>query len=212
MTSPDGIRLVVGLGNPGKSYDASRHNAGFMVVDELAIRYDIALKQLGHEARYGIGRISGKRTILAKPLAYMNKSGPPVRSLARKYEVLIEDMLIVHDDMDLEFGRLKIKEKGGHGGHRGIKSLMDVFGTGDFVRLRVGIGRPPFDTDAAEYVLGRFSKAETRMLPEVLNRSTEAVATLLCEGVARGMNIFNRKTSIAVKESDGGKDVKWNSY
>lgn len=198
MAAPTAIRMVAGLGNPGESYSMTRHNAGFMVVDELASKFGIPLKQLGHQARFGTGRIAAVRTILAKPLAYMNRSGPPVRSLAGKYGVLIEDMLIIHDDMDLEFGRLKIKEKGGHGGHKGIKSLMDVFGTGDFVRLRIGIGRPQFDNDPSEHVLGRFSKEESRMLPDVLNRSTEAVVTILREGVTEGMNIFNRKTSIAV--------------
>jgi len=198
LTESRGIRLVAGLGNPGKAYAMSRHNAGFMVMDELASQFDIAMKQLRHDARFGTGKIADIKTVLAKPLAYMNRSGPPVRSLVKEYGVLIEDMLIIHDDMDLEFGRLKIKEKGGHGGHKGIKSLMDVFGTGDFVRLRIGIGRPLFDTDPSDHVLGRFSKEETRMLPEVLNRSTEAVVTILREGAAEGMNIFNRKTSIAV--------------
>lgn len=198
MAAPDGVRLVAGLGNPGESYAMTRHNIGFMVVDELASKFDIPLKQLGHQIRFGTGKLAAARTLLAKPLAYMNRSGPPVRSLTGKYGVLIKDMLIIHDDMDLAFGRLKIKEKGGHGGHKGIKSLMDVFGTGDFVRLRIGIGRPPFDNDPTAHVLGRFSKEETRMLPDVLSRSTEAVVTILRDGVIEGMNIFNRKTSIAV--------------
>ena len=124
------LRLVVGLGNPGKSYGATRHNAGFMVLDEVADAYGIGFNHRKFEAVFGRGSINGVKVILAKPMAFMNRSGRPVRKVADYFRILCEDMLVIHDDIDLALGRLKIKEKGGDGGHKGLRSIIDAFGGG----------------------------------------------------------------------------------
>jgi PTH1 family peptidyl-tRNA hydrolase len=130
---------------------------------------------------------------LAKPLGYMNRSGPPVRQLSAYYRIPNQDVLVVHDDIDLVFGRIKIKEKGGHGGHNGIKSLMTAFGDGDFRRVRIGVGRPLSGRDAADHVLGRFGKDERDELDRIITLAQDAVVTVLTEGVQSGMNRFNSK-------------------
>jgi len=187
------LYLVVGLGNPGDQYGQTRHNTGFMVVDRLAASFSIPLNKNRFNVVFGRGNIAHAGVILAKPMAYMNRSGLPVRSLSNYYRISSEDMLVIHDDIDLAFGRLKIKEKGGHGGHNGVSSLMDAFGGGDFVRLRVGVGRSGESTGVVDHVLGRFAPDEIDALEQVLIRARDAVVTVLCEGVTHGMNRFNDK-------------------
>jgi PTH1 family peptidyl-tRNA hydrolase len=186
-------RLVVGLGNPGKDYVRTRHNAGFMVIDKLAADHGIALNKRKFNTLYGSGRLGTLEAILAKPLGYMNRSGPPVRQLSAYYRIPNQDVLVVHDDIDLVFGRIKIKEKGGHGGHNGIKSLITAFGDGDFRRVRIGVGRPSSGRDAADHVLGRFGKDERAELDRIITLARDAVVTVLMEGVQSGMNQFNSK-------------------
>jgi PTH1 family peptidyl-tRNA hydrolase len=193
MRPPSRRRLVVGLGNPGKDYARTRHNAGFMVIDKLANGHQITLNKRKFNAVYGNGRLGTLEVILAKPLGYMNRSGPPVRQLAAYYRISNQDVLVVHDDIDLDFGRIKIKEKGGHGGHNGIKSLMTAFGDGDFRRVRIGVGRPSSGRDAADHVLGRFGKDERTELERIITLAQDAVVTVLTEGVQSGMNRFNSK-------------------
>ncbi|MBW2266523.1 MAG: aminoacyl-tRNA hydrolase, partial [Deltaproteobacteria bacterium] len=130
------VRLVVGLGNPGNTYKRTRHNVGFMVLDQIAEAFSIALVKRKLDNIFGRGSIDGVSVVLAKPMAFMNRSGPQVQKIAGYYRILSEDMLVVHDDIDLAFGRIKIKEKGGDGGHKGVRSIIDAFGGGDFVRLR----------------------------------------------------------------------------
>ncbi len=196
-----GLRLVVGLGNPGRAYEATRHNVGFMVIDRLAGDFAISLDRRKFDVVFGRGRIGQNEVILAKPMAYMNRSGPPIRRLADYLKLTGEDLLIIHDDIDLVFGRLKIKGKGGHGGHNGLKSLMAAFGGGDFVRLRVGIGRSGPGADVTDHVLGRFLSAERDVLREVLTRAGDAVVTILCKGVKEGMNHFNLKKFEMTRET-----------
>ena len=188
-------RLIVGLGNPGKDYALTRHNAGFVVIDKLAVDASITLNKRKFNAVYGSGRLENVDVILAKPLGYMNRSGLPVQQLAAYYRISSQDVLIVHDDIDLVFGRIKIKEKGGHGGHNGIKSLIAAFGDGDFTRVRIGVGRPASGRDAADHVLGRFGKAERAELDQIITLAQDAVVTVLTEGVQTGMNKFNSKQS-----------------
>jgi PTH1 family peptidyl-tRNA hydrolase len=126
-------------------------------------------------------------------MAFMNRSGPPVQKLAHYYQIQCEDMLVIHDDIDLAYGRLKIKEKGGHGGHNGIRSLMDAFGGGDFVRLRIGVGRSEFGQSVTNHVLGRFSAQHAEFLNRIISAGRDAVVTVLCKGTKAGMNLFNRK-------------------
>ena len=187
------VRLVVGLGNPGTDYASTRHNAGFLVVDQVAAAWDISLHQRKFSVALGRGRVNGVETILVKPQAYMNNSGPPVRQVGDYFKISYRDMLVIHDDIDLEFGRLKIKVKGGHGGHNGVRSLIGALGEDAFVRLRVGIGRSGDDGSVVKHVLGTFDQHERASLPKVIQRAREAVETILCEGAKEGMNRFNDK-------------------
>lgn len=187
------LRLVVGLGNPGDAYLKTRHNAGFMVVDEVAEAFSISLVKRKFDTIFGRGSVDGVEVILIKPMAFMNLSGPPVLKIANYFKILCEDMLVIHDDIDLVLGRLKINEKGGDGGHKGVRSLMDAFGGGDFMRLRVGVGRPEAGISAADYVLDGFSAKEKEVLDQIITKARDAVVTILCKGTKEGMNRFNNK-------------------
>jgi PTH1 family peptidyl-tRNA hydrolase len=187
------LRLVVGLGNPGPRYAATRHNIGFRVLDRLAAEFAIAVSREKFTAMFGRGRIEDVDVVLAKPLAFMNRSGPSVRSLAEFFRISSQDLLVIHDDIDLDYGRLRIKEKGGHGGHNGVRSMIDAFGGGDFTRLRVGIGRCETGAPVADYVLDQFSREEAAELPGIIERARDAVVTILRKGTKIGMNQFNIK-------------------
>jgi PTH1 family peptidyl-tRNA hydrolase len=187
------LRLIAGLGNPGTKYAATRHNMGFKVVDRLAAEFGIDIAREKFNAEFGRGRVKGVDVVLAKPMAYMNLSGPPVRSLAEFFRISVQEVLVIHDDIDLEYGRIKIKEKGGHGGHNGIRSLITAFSANDFTRLRVGIGRSDAETPVADYVLDQFTRAEAAELPDIIDRARDAVVTILCKGTKIGMNQFNIK-------------------
>ena len=187
------IRLVVGLGNPGNTYKRTRHNVGFMVVDQIAEDFSIALVKQKFDTVFGRGSVDGVEVVLAKPMAFMNRSGPQVQKISRYYRILSEDMLVVHDDIDLAFGRIKIKEKGGDGGHKGVRSIIDAFGGGNFVRLRMGVGRPEAGISAADYVLGKFTIKEKKVLHRIITEARDAVGTILCKGTKEGMNRFNDK-------------------
>jgi len=186
-------RLVVGLGNPGRRYAATRHNIGFRVVTALAASANIQMCQDDRDVRWGLGRISGRKVILAQPMAYMNRSGPPIARFMQEQQIGREALLVVHDDIDLAFGRLKIKEKGGDGGHRGVRSLVDALGGGDFGRLRIGIGRPPGDIEVVAHVLSEFQIDEIPALSSLIDRACEAVTTVLAEGIRTAMNRFNMR-------------------
>ena len=190
------VRLVVGLGNPGKSYETTRHNAGFMVLDDIADAYAIDLANRKFDAVFGRGSVDSVKVILAKPLAYMNRSGPPVQKVANYFRILCKDMLVIHDDIDLALGRLKIKEKGGDGGHKGVRSIIDAFGGGGFSRLRVGIGRSGAELDVTNHVLGGFNADEKEILPHIITKARDAVTTILCKGTKEGMNQFHDKRLI----------------
>jgi peptidyl-tRNA hydrolase, PTH1 family len=187
------LRLVVGLGNPGRTYIGTRHNAGFIVIDEVAQVFSIEFLKRKFNAMFGTGYIDGAKVVLAKPMDFMNRSGPPVQQIAGYFRILYEDILVVHDDIDLEFGRLKIKEKGGDGGHKGVRSIIDAFGGGDFTRLRIGVGRPDAGNGAADYVLDNFAFEEKKVLSQIIASAKDAVVTILCKGAKEGMNRFNNK-------------------
>jgi peptidyl-tRNA hydrolase, PTH1 family len=185
------LKLVIGLGNPGAEYRDTRHNAGFMVVDKIALDFNISLIHTKFDSVYGRGYVKDSEVLLAKPMAFMNRSGPPVQKLAHYYRIQCEEMLVIHDDIDLAYGRLKIKEKGGHGGHNGIRSLMDAFGTGDFVRLRIGVGRSETGDNVTGHVLGRFSANQSRFLERIIAGARDAAVAILSQGTKVGMNLFN---------------------
>jgi PTH1 family peptidyl-tRNA hydrolase len=187
------MRLIVGLGNPGSQYENTRHNAGFMVVDKLAGEFGISVNKNKFDVRYGRGAIEGHEVMLAKPMAFMNRSGWPVQKLAAYFKINSKDLMVVHDDIDLAFGRLKIIEKGGHGGHKGLQSIINAVGADEFVRLRIGIGRSEAGGSVSDHVLGPFFGDESKQLGSVLIRARDAVVTILTEGSKVGMNRFNKK-------------------
>ena len=187
------LRLIVGLGNPGARYENTRHNAGFMIADQIARDFNISFDKRKFDCVFGRGFIEDVEVLLAKPMAYMNRSGPPIQKLAHFFRIQSKDLVVIHDDIDLVFGRLKIKEKGGHGGHNGIRSLMDAFGGGDFVRLRVGVGRSEAGDSVTDHVLGKFSAENAKILNRIISGARDAVVTVLCKGTKTGMNLFNGK-------------------
>ncbi|MDP2647373.1 MAG: aminoacyl-tRNA hydrolase [Desulfobacterales bacterium] len=188
--------FIVGLGNPGGKYVHTRHNAGFMIIDKLSDTFSIPLDKKKFNVLAGSGLIEGSRVVLAKPLSFMNACGDPIRKTAAFYSISSRQMLIIHDDIDLDFGRTKIKDNGGHGGHNGIRSLMEAFGGGDFVRLRIGIGRSDSEKGVVGHVLGQFNDREEALLDQILQRAHDAVVTMLRKDVKSGMNLFNRKILI----------------
>lgn len=187
------VRLVAGLGNPGNPYRKTRHNAGFMVIDDLADHFSIDLRQSKFNAEVGRGLIGEEKVILVKPQAYMNRSGPPVRQVADFYKIPVQDILVIHDDIDIIFGNVKIKEKGGDGGHRGLKSLKDTLGSDTFIRLRIGVGRPIAQMRVIDHVLGKFNSEERKTLSLIIERARDAVVVILSKGVRETMNLFNSK-------------------
>jgi len=164
-----------------------------MVVDQISEVFSIAFVKQKFDTIFARGSIDGVEVILAKPMAFMNRSGPQVQKIAGYYRILSEDMLVVHDDIDLAFGRIKIKEKGGDGGHKGVRSIIDAFGGGNFIRLRIGVGRPEAGISAADYVLGKFTIKEKNLLHRIITEARDAVVTILCKGAKEGMNRFNNK-------------------
>lgn len=188
--------LIIGLGNPGPVYAKTRHNIGFMVVDRLVRHY--GLTDLGNRlnAQLFSGAIAGIQVLAAKPMAYMNRSGEPVTNIIRTYGVYCEDMVVIHDDIDLAYERLKIKKKGGDGGHNGLRSLIDALGTDGFVRVRMGVGRPEADIGVVDHVLGEFDDNQYPALERYLAQALEAVEVILCNGAKEAMNRFNRKIKI----------------
>ena len=185
------VYLVAGLGNPGRKYAHTRHNAGFMAIDALSTKYGIEVNRSKFDVEYGRGRIDGVEVILARPQAYMNRSGPPLRQLADYFRIQCEALVVIHDDIDLAFERLKIKEKGGDGGHKGIRSLIQAFGGDQFARLRVGVGRSQTGADVSDHVLSTFSRGEKAALKPLLQTAVEAIETILCKGTIEGMNRYN---------------------
>ncbi len=183
--------MIAGLGNPGRKYAKTRHNLGFMVIDRLAEKFQVDVGQNRFDNRFGTGTIEGIKVILTKPEAYMNRSGPPIAQLARYFKLNQDRILVIHDDIDIHSGQIKIKMKGGHGGHNGLKSIIDALGSGDFPRIRLGVGRPPAEMDAADYVLGKISAQEKAVTEEVLNTAVDAAVIILTHGIRTGMNRFN---------------------
>jgi PTH1 family peptidyl-tRNA hydrolase len=183
--------LIAGLGNPGPEYAGNRHNAGFMVADLLAERMAARFKRDRSRAAVAAGRLAGFPVTLAKPLTFMNLSGRPVAALRSFYKIPAERIVVVHDELDLPFGTIRLKLGGGDNGHNGLRSVTSALGTRDYLRMRVGIGRPPGRMDAADYVLHDFSAAERKLLPEVLERAADAAEALLRRGLAAAQNEFH---------------------
>jgi PTH1 family peptidyl-tRNA hydrolase len=183
--------VIVGLGNPGPTYRESRHNAGFWVVERLAHRAGARWATDRSGALVTRARVAGRQVFLAQPQGYMNRSGGPTQALLHYYRIPPEQLIVVHDDMDLPVGWLRVKRGGGHGGHNGLRSIHQALGTPDYLRVKVGIGRPRAGQEAIGHVLGRVAPDERALLEAACDRAAEAVETILADGVTTAMNRFN---------------------
>ena len=181
--------LIVGLGNPGSQYEDTRHNIGFKVVDNIAKEYNIEINRQKFKGMCGEGFINGEKVILLKPTTYMNLSGESIREVVDFYKLSNEDILVIYDDISLDVGRLRIREKGSAGGHNGIKSIIAHLGTDIFPRIKVGVGQP--NVDLVNYVLGKFTKEEMEVLSESIDASTKAAKEIISSDVKTAMNIYN---------------------
>jgi PTH1 family peptidyl-tRNA hydrolase len=190
MTS-DNTFLLIGLGNPGREYRDTRHNVGFMLIDRLAVRLDARGMKVQSKAIITTATYQERKLILAKPQTYMNLSGHSAQGLLNFYKIPIENMLIAHDDLDIPFGTIRIRPKGGPGGQRGMASTIEQLGTKDFPRLRIGISRPPGRMDPAAYVLQDFSREDLKILSDVLDRAADAAIDFVVDGVNKAMNKYN---------------------
>jgi PTH1 family peptidyl-tRNA hydrolase len=187
----EGPFLIVGLGNPGPGYAGNRHNVGAMVLDELAARAGVRLspgKGARARALAGEGRLVGRRVVLARPLTYMNESGGPVRGLLDYHHLPAEDLVVIHDELDIPFSAVRLKRGGGEGGHNGLRSVTRSTGTKDYLRVRVGIGRPPGRQDAADFVLKDFSATERKELDLLIAEAADAAEALLVRGLEVAQN------------------------
>ena len=193
MKNENAPYLIAGLGNPGPQYRLNRHNAGFLVADTLAELAAIPLTRVKFRALMGKGRFAGAEVVIAKPQTFMNDSGQAVGALMRFFKIPTEHLLVVHDDLDLPFGTLRLRPSGGTGGQRGMESIVARLGTRDFARLRVGIGRPPGRMDPKDYVLHDFEAQEIEWLPGLRETAVEAIQMFIQEGIEKAMNTFNGK-------------------
>ncbi len=190
------MKLIVGLGNPGPEYAETRHNIGFMVAARAADRAGIRLKRKAHQGLIGVGHWAGEEVSLLLPQTYMNRSGASVSSACHALGVPPGDLIVVHDEIDLPYLSLRIKLGGGHGGHNGLRSICSVLGEAGFIRLRMGVGRPPAGGDVTMHVLNRFSSAERLELDRYLDTAVEALQELITGGPQTAMNIFNQRESL----------------
>lgn len=188
------MKIIAGLGNPGREYAGTRHNIGFSVIEQLADQYNISMTEKKHKAAYGRGRIEGEKVILLEPQTYMNLSGESILDAVQYYKLDPEqDLLVIYDDIDLEAGRLRIRAKGSAGGHNGVKNIIANLGTQIFPRIRVGVGAKPKGWDLVDHVLGRFSREELSLIEEGKKAACQAVGIIIGQGVEAAMNQMNVK-------------------
>lgn len=186
--------VIVGLGNPSKEYDNTRHNIGFAAIDALADKYGIGVNEAKHKALLGKGVIDGTKVILVKPLTYMNLSGEAVRAVVDYYKIDEEaELIVIYDDISLDVGQLRIRKKGSAGGHNGIKNIIQHLGHDTFQRIKIGVGEKPKGYDLADYVLGHFSKEEQAVMKDALEKVEGAVKLMLMDDVDEAMNRYNKK-------------------
>ncbi|MDH4226706.1 MAG: aminoacyl-tRNA hydrolase [Deltaproteobacteria bacterium] len=184
--------MIVGLGNPGSEYEDTRHNAGFMAVDKISAAFGVKINEKGPGCVYGKGAVKGAEVTLVKPVTFMNRSGGPVKALLADLGLDVSSLVVIYDDCDTEPGSLRIRKKGGSGGHNGVASLIEKLCTEEFLRIKVGVGRPPVGVDTADYVLSSFDKADRVLIDEALGRAVQAVEVLIEDGADKAMNLFNR--------------------
>ena len=194
--------LVVGLGNPGEEYENTPHNLGFRVIDLLAERHAIRVNRKDSKALTGVGEIAGRPVMLAKPQTYMNLSGTSVEPLMAKHSLAAEDLILVHDELDLPWGEMKIKPRGSAAGHHGPESVIAHLGTTDFVRIRLGINPGHKLRDGAEYLLSPIKRSQQEQAEELVGRGADAVASIIAEGVEKSMTKFNRRAQGSKTEEE----------
>jgi len=193
------MELIVGLGNPGRGYANNRHNIGFMCLNRFARKHGIRFDKRQCQARIGSGEVAGNKVVVAKPQTFMNRSGEAVSRLVKKYEVSLDNLIVIHDDLDLPLGKIRVRPRGSAAGHKGIDSIITHLGSEDFVRIRVGIGRPPLaegstetsEDDVIDFVLSDFTLEEKRVITEAISQVSEAIYCLLTEGLVTTMNRYN---------------------
>lgn len=185
--------LIVGLGNPGRKYERTRHNAGFMAVDEIGRRLAVFVDQERNQAVIARVRLDEHDAILVKPQTYMNESGRAVSALLRDSYLSSAELIVIHDELDLPLGAVRIKSGGGHGGHNGLRSIIEWLGTPEFIRIRVGIGRPAPGMEAADYVLSPFLPDERQTAAEAITKAADAVVVAVSQGLTKALNLFNQK-------------------
>ena len=186
------MKCIVGLGNPGRKYRKTRHNIGFMVIDELLKRHNWKLNKSKFNGDYAVEHLHGEKIMLLKPQTYMNLSGEAVRPLADYYNIKVQDILVIYDDLDLPVGKVRLRQKGGHGGHNGIRSCLSHLEEKDFKRLRLGIGRPTTPIPVVDYVLSKFPKSDHEAVNSSINKASDACESWLEESFDKVMNEFNQ--------------------
>ena len=189
------MKIIIGLGNPTREYQATRHNIGFDAVTRICDDYNIRLDSKEHKALCGRGYIGGEKVILAQPQTFMNLSGESVRALVDYYKLTNEDIIVIYDDIHLGVGQLRVRKKGSAGGHNGIKNIIAHLGTQEFMRIRIGVGEKPEEWDLVDYVLGHFPKEEEPMIREALLRASKACECTITDGIEAAMNRYNQKAS-----------------
>lgn len=185
------MKLIVGLGNPGIKYQLSRHNMGFLVLDALAKERNIEIRQKKFDSCFGKGKISSSTVLLAKPLTFMNLSGVAIKKILGYFKIDFKDLIVVHDDLDLPFNSIRIKIGGGHGGHKGLLSIIDYLGRSEFIRIRLGIGKPNSKEMVEGYVIQHFTDNEMKLLPYIITRACDAVVEVISSGIQPAMCQFN---------------------
>lgn len=194
--------VIAGLGNPGKKYEKTRHNMGFLVIDRLAEKNDIKVNKIKHKSLVGDGFISDRKSLLVKPQTYMNLSGEALREVMDYYNVDIEDLIVIYDDFDIELGSIRIRKKGSAGSHNGMKSIIYQLQSQDFPRIRIGIGKSG-SADWKDFVLGKLGKEEQKMIDDAVEKAADAVMCILEKGIDKAMNEYNIKAKPAGKEEGG---------
>jgi len=194
------MKIIMGLGNPGRQYQHNRHNVGFHCIDRLADRYSIKINNRLCQSLTGTGQIEGEEIVLAKPSTFVNLSGTAAAGLLKRFGSRPEDLIVIHDDLDLPTGRIRVRLGGGSGGHRGVRSIIHMIDSRDFHRVRIGISHPcpdrshdSYENEIVDYVLGDFSREENELIQPALERACDAAAAILTEGIEAAMNKFNRR-------------------
>jgi peptidyl-tRNA hydrolase, PTH1 family len=188
------VKLIGGLGNPGALYQLTRHNLGYCVLDYISHQNKIPFQRQTAQAFSGLGTLWDIPVVLIKPATFMNRSGEAIQAFAAYFRIATSDIIIIHDDLDLQFGQIKVKTKGGSGGHRGVESIIDVLEENTFIRIRIGIGRPPRREGESEFVLQHFAEEEQRDVQAIVMKAAQCLKTVVTEGPAAAMNQFNIKT------------------